>query len=88
MRQTIRVYKSNTGIEAQAVETGKTLVGKRYKFSSKIKPVEEAISFGEDFGNLAKGKKITKIAFDRNGFRYHGRVKAFAEGLRKAGLDF
>jgi len=37
---------------------------------------------------MCKSKNITKVAFDRNGFRYHGRIKALADAAREAGLDF
>ena len=44
--------------------------------------------FGEVFSKLAKEKGISKIIFDRAGYLYHGRIKAFAEHLRKGGLEF
>lgn len=44
--------------------------------------------FGEIFAKKAKEKGITKIIFDRAGYLYHGRIKAFAESLRKGGLEF
>ena len=47
-----------------------------------------ASKLGELFGSLLKDKGVQKIAFDRGGFKYHGRVKAFAESLRKAGVEF
>lgn len=37
---------------------------------------------------LLKEKKVEKLTFDRNGFLYHGRIKAFADGLRKGGIQF
>ena len=50
--------------------------------------VEEANLFGQEFAKKAKTKKISKVVFDRSGYRYHGRVKAFAEGARKGGMKF
>jgi len=50
--------------------------------------VKAAGFFGEVFARHAKEKGITTIVFDRAGYLYHGRVKAFAEGLRKGGLVF
>lgn len=50
--------------------------------------VKAAEFFGEVFGRKAKEKGVTKIIFDRAGYLYHGRVKAFADALRKAGLEF
>lgn len=50
--------------------------------------IKAAGFFGEVFGRRAKEKGVNKIVFDRAGYLYHGRVKIFAEGLRKAGLEF
>jgi len=50
--------------------------------------VKAASLFGELFSKLAKEKGISKIVFDRAGYLYHGRVKTFAEHLRKGGLEF
>ena len=47
-----------------------------------------ATKVGEDIARKAKEKGVGKVAFDRGGFRYHGRVRALAEAARKAGLDF
>lgn len=50
--------------------------------------VAGASKVGEDIARKAKEKGVVKVAFDRGGFRYHGRVRALAEAARKAGLDF
>ena len=50
--------------------------------------VKSAVAFGQAFAAGAKEKGITKVVFDRAGFLYHGRIKAFADSLRKAGLEF
>ena len=50
--------------------------------------VEESKLVGEYLAKKAKEKKITKIVFDRNGYNYHGRVKALADGAREGGLEF
>ena len=47
-----------------------------------------AQKLGEVFGPEITAKKIKKIVFDRAGYQYHGRVKALAESLRQAGLEF
>ena len=52
------------------------------------KNVKSAYKIGEDTALLAKKKNIKKVVFDRNGRLYHGRVKAVADGARKAGLQF
>jgi large subunit ribosomal protein L18 len=88
IRSQVKIYKSLNAIEAQILDSGKTLLGKKFKFAAGTKPVEQSFKAGEEFGKLAQDKKIKIIRFDRNGFKYHGRVKAFAEGMRKAGLEF
>lgn len=50
--------------------------------------VKAAQFFGEEFAKRAKAKGLNQIVFDRAGYLYHGRIKAFAEGLRKAGMVF
>lgn len=50
--------------------------------------VKAAEVFGEVFAQKAREKGITKVVFDRGGYLYHGRIKTFAETLRKAGLEF
>lgn len=50
--------------------------------------IKAALLFGEVFAKRAKDKQISKIVFDRSGHLYHGRIKAFTEGLRKGGLEF
>jgi large subunit ribosomal protein L18 len=60
-------------------------VKEKFPYAGNIKA---AGFFGEVFARRAKEKGIIKIAFDRSGYLYHGRVKAFAEQLRKGGLEF
>ncbi len=57
----------------------------KFPYAGNIKAAE---FFGEEFAKRAKAKRITQIVFDRAGYLYHGRIKAFAEGLRKGGLVF
>ena len=60
-------------------------VKQKFSSSGNIKAAE---FFGEVFSRRMKEKGITKIIFDRAGYLYHGRVRAFAEALRKGGLEF
>lgn len=90
------VHRSLKNLYAQAVDDlqSKTLlsvstqdkeVKQKFPYAGNIKAAE---FLGEVFAKRAKEKGISKIAFDRGGYLYHGRVKAFAEGLRKGGLKF
>lgn len=56
--------------------------------NSKNKKVDRAKNVGLELAKLAKAKKIVNCIFDRNGFKYHGRVKAIADGAREGGLIF
>lgn len=87
----LNVFRSNKHIYGQLIddENSKTLVQvSDAKIKAKGKKTELALNVGEDLAKEAKAKKITKIVFDRNGYKYHGRVKALAEGARKGGLLF
>ena len=55
---------------------------------SNAKNMEAAKKLGTEIAEKAKSKNINTIVFDRNGFLYHGRVKAVSESAREAGLDF
>jgi len=50
--------------------------------------IEAAKALGKELARRAKEKGITKVVFDRNGYPYHGRVKALADGAREGGLEF
>jgi len=56
--------------------------------TAKASKVQQAEKLGQMFGPKLKEKGITKVAFDRAGYKYHGRVKALAESLRQAGIQF
>ena len=88
------VYKSSRHIEAQIIDdfNQTTLVAasskeKVYK-KKKINKTELASLVGKSLSDRAKAKKVKQVHFDRNGFRYHGRIKSFAEASRKGGLKF
>lgn len=87
-RISIYIKRSLTGIHAQAISDDKSILGAYYKFDKKSKPTDQSSAFGESFGKKLFEKKILKIRFVRGDSHYHGRVKAFADGMRKAGLEF
>ena len=89
------VFKSNQHIYGQIIDDmmGKTIVqvsdlDKSKVKNQKSKKIERALNVGKEIAKLAIDKKITKITFDRGGFKYHGRVKAVADGAREGGLIF
>ena len=90
----ISVSKSLNNLSAQIIDDKekKTLVSassieKEVK-AKKIKKIEKSSLIGEILAKRAKEKNISKVYFDRGANRYHGRVKEFAETLRKNGLKF
>jgi len=66
----------------------KVIKTKRRKIKKKIAKLEQAREVGKLIARKALKKKIQKIVFDRGGYKYHGRVKAVAEGAREGGLAF
>ena len=90
----ISVTKSLNNLSAQIIDDKekKTLVSassieKEVKLK-KIKKMEKSSLIGEILAKRAKDKNISKVYFDRGEYKYHGRVKMFAETLRKNGLKF
>lgn len=78
-----QVISDEQGITLASVSTlSPTLKGKL----KKTKGVEAAKQVGQLLAQVCKEKNISRVVFDRNGFLYHGRVKALAEALREAGL--
>jgi len=79
------VFKSNQYIYAQLIDDqeGKVIASTRENLK-----VARAKKAGETIAKKALEKKISKAVFDRSGYKYHGRVKAVAEGAREAGLKF
>ena len=92
----LSVFRSTKHIYAQIIDDsiGQTLVSassleKTVKESADAKKkVDTANKVGKLIGERAAGKGVKKVVFDRNGFLYHGRVKAVSEGAREAGLTF
>ena len=91
-RPRLSVFRSNVHIYAQLIDdsTGHTLVAASTlgKDAPEGKPVEQSRAVGKALAEKAKAAGIEAVVFDRNGFRYHGRVKALAEGAREGGLKF
>ncbi|KAA0446063.1 MAG: 50S ribosomal protein L18 [Candidatus Thioglobus sp.] len=84
------VHKTSQHIYAQVISSCGT---KTVAMASSLKEknggnIEAATKIGSKIAEAAKAAKIVKIAFDRSGFKYHGRIKALAEAARKGGLDF
>ncbi|MEK7526305.1 MAG: 50S ribosomal protein L18 [Patescibacteria group bacterium] len=86
----LAVFKSDRYIYAQAINDAKgvTLVSASDKDMKTGTKIAKAAAVGEKLAELAKAKKIKRIVFDRGGFLYQGRIKALADGARKAGLEF
>ena len=89
----LSVFRSNKEIDAQLIDdiTGKTLVSVSSRdkaLKSKGTKIEVAALVGKSLAEKATKAGIETVAFDRNGYLYHGRVKALAEGAREAGLKF
>ncbi len=90
----ITVYKSKKNISAQIIDDNlhKTIVSassaeKELK-NKNTKKMDASNILGEILAKRAIDKKIKNVYFDRGGYKYHGRVKAFADSLRKNGLKF
>ena len=89
----LSVFRSGRYIEIQAIDDvkGATLCAASSKekgFAGKGWNVAGAELVGEAFAERAKEKKIAGVYFDRGGCRYHGRVKALADAVRKGGIEF
>ncbi len=98
-RPRLAIFRSNRYIYAQIIDDdrGLTLVsasslekGFREKYSDKksLKNKDIAAEIGKLIAERAKEKGITKVVFDRGGFKYHGKIKALADAAREAGLEF
>jgi|TARA_B100000315_G_scaffold131093_1_gene120673 large subunit ribosomal protein L18 len=87
----LTVFRSSRNISAQIIDdkNSKTLISaSSIKEKNSNKKADLSILVAEDLVKKAKEKKITKIYFDRGRYKYHGRIKIFAEALRKGGLIF
>lgn len=90
----VSVFKSNRHIFVQFIDDqeGKTILSSAVKSAKKStlkgNKTEISATIGKELAEKAKEAGIKKVVFDRGGFKYHGRVKALAESLRKGGLEF
>ena len=88
----LTVFKSSRNISAQIIDdkSNKTLISatsNKEKNTNK-KKTDLSLLVAERLSKKAIEKKITRVYFDRGGYKYHGRIKVFAEALRKGGLIF
>ena len=86
----LSVYRSNKFIYAQIVndEKGNTIASASDMKIKKGTKAERAMEVGKMIAEAGKAKKISKVIFDRNGFKYIGRIKTLADEARKNGLKF
>jgi large subunit ribosomal protein L18 len=89
-RLRLSVFRSNLFIYAQIIDDtkGATLVSASSQKGGKGLNIAIAKEVGKALGEAAVGKNITSVYFDRGRYRFHGRVKALADGAREAGLIF
>jgi large subunit ribosomal protein L18 len=91
-RPRMSVFISNTHVSAQIIDdtTHATLVAVSTVGNKKVTGTmtEKSVWVGTEIAKKAVAKKITKVAFDRSGRKYHGRVKALADAARENGLEF
>jgi len=90
-RPRVSVFRSNRGIMAQLVDddSGHTLAQASWTEPDvrSLPAMEQSAKLGQMLAERAKAAGVESVVFDRGGYRYHGRVKAFAEGLREGGLN-
>ena len=91
-RPRLSVFRSNKGVFAQLIDdrSGRTLAAVNWIEPElrKLGPMEQAKRVGELLAERAKAAGVESCVFDRGGYRYHGRVRALAEGAREGGLRF
>ena len=91
-RPRLSVFRANRGVFAQLIDddAGGTLAAVNWTEADLrgLKPMEQATRAGTLIAERAKAAGIETAVFDRGGYRYHGRVKALAEGAREGGLTF
>lgn len=92
----LSVHRTNTHIYAQIIaESGDKVLASASTVEKEVRAeiknggnIAAAVLIGKRIAEKAKAAGITQVAFDRSGFRYHGRVKALADAARESGLTF
>ena len=89
-RPRLSVFRSSKHISVQAIDdiSGKTLVSASDKDVKAESPVEVAKAVGADIAKKLIEANVKSVVFDRGSYKYHGRVKALADGAREGGLEF
>jgi large subunit ribosomal protein L18 len=90
-RPRLSIFRSNTGIYAQIIDDIKsvTLVSaSTHELGKKTVNMENSKNVGKKIAEKAVASGVEAVVFDRNGYLYHGNIKAFAEGAREGGLKF
>ncbi|MBO5616501.1 MAG: 50S ribosomal protein L18 [Prevotella sp.] len=89
-RPRLSVFRSNKQIYVQVINdvTGKTLASASSLGLEAMPKIEQAQKVGALVAEKAKAAGVTSVVFDRNGYLYHGRVKALADAAREGGLNF
>ena len=91
-RPRLSVFRSNRGIQAQLIDdvAGRTLAAVNWTEEDLkgLNAMDQAKRAGERLAERAKAADVENVVFDRGGYRYHGRVKALADGAREGGLIF
>jgi large subunit ribosomal protein L18 len=91
-RPRLSVFRSNRGIQAQVIDdvAGHTIAAVNWTEGDlkSLKSMDQAKRAGELLAERAKAAGVETVVFDRGGYRYHGRVKALADGARESGLRF
>jgi large subunit ribosomal protein L18 len=91
-RPRLSVFRSNKGVFAQVIDdrSGRTLAAVNWIEPElrELGPMDQAKRAGELLAERAKAAGVETCVFDRGGYRYHGRVRALADGARESGLQF
>jgi large subunit ribosomal protein L18 len=91
-RPRLSVFRSNKGVQAQLIDdvAGRTLAAVNWTEQDlkSLARMEQATRAGALLAERAKSAGVETVVFDRGGYRYHGRVKALADGAREGGLRF